>query len=240
MALFISLRTTNPANYFQELLSEVRAKSRAAVPAFGCGYVVFEGRAARACCRAGSLRAALGELEAEIEAEEDWSHVQFVHTGSSVPGFSPNPRKGHRNLPSNITNPSKSDVGVCIAASVSTTPSPRLSRTENSSRGGASRRRGNLTAGCARAQAGQPRHVPTVHRALPQSVVRHAPWGTAAHVRRGRPGHPTTRDVYSGRQAQLTSPPRLPRFFEPMNTKFNWASPNFVLMGVNFGLMEGH
>jgi len=60
------------------------------------------------------FKAALGELKAKVEAETGWDHVQFVHAGSAVPGFSQNPCKGHRDLPSKITDPSKSDVDICI------------------------------------------------------------------------------------------------------------------------------
>jgi hypothetical protein len=60
------------------------------------------------------FRSALGELEGALELEKGWTPVSFVHTGSAVPGFSQNPCKGFRDLPSKITDPSKSDVDLCI------------------------------------------------------------------------------------------------------------------------------
>lgn len=62
------------------------------------------------------LRNGLKKLAAEIETEMHWKNVGFVFTGSSVPGFSQNPLKGFRDLPSKITDPEKSDVDICIVA----------------------------------------------------------------------------------------------------------------------------
>jgi hypothetical protein len=56
----------------------------------------------------------LSGLSSKIEQEKGWKHVQFVFTGSSVPGFSQNPLKGHRDLPSKICDPLKSDVDICV------------------------------------------------------------------------------------------------------------------------------
>ena len=61
-----------------------------------------------------AFRFALGELKAKVEEEKGWAPVNFVFTGSSVPGFSQNPCKGHRDLPSKITDPAKSDVDICV------------------------------------------------------------------------------------------------------------------------------
>ena len=57
-----------------------------------------------------AFRFALGELKGKVEEEKGWAPVNFVFTGSSVPGFSQNPCKGHRDLPSKITDPAKSDA----------------------------------------------------------------------------------------------------------------------------------
>eukprot|EP00178_Gracilaria_changii_P025293 TRINITY_DN78017_c0_g1_i1.p1 TRINITY_DN78017_c0_g1~~TRINITY_DN78017_c0_g1_i1.p1 ORF type:complete len:356 (+),score=57.69 TRINITY_DN78017_c0_g1_i1:167-1234(+) len=62
------------------------------------------------------LRVALKKLAPAIAEEMDWGNVGFVFTGSSVPGFSQNPVKGFRDLPSKITDPMKSDVDICIVA----------------------------------------------------------------------------------------------------------------------------
>ncbi len=60
------------------------------------------------------LRKALKQLGEEIEAEMGWTNVNFVITGSSVPGFSQNPVKGFADTPSKITSATKSDVDICI------------------------------------------------------------------------------------------------------------------------------
>jgi len=77
---------------------------------------MFDGRPM--CWKAQAIwdefRAALGVLEVQIETEMGWDAVQFVHCGSSVPGFSQNPFKGLRDLPSKVTDPNKSDVDICI------------------------------------------------------------------------------------------------------------------------------
>ncbi|PXF43489.1 hypothetical protein BWQ96_06782 [Gracilariopsis chorda] len=62
------------------------------------------------------LRTALKKLSVEIAEEMEWKNVGFVFTGSSVPGFSQNPLKGLRDIPSKITDPKKSDVDICIVA----------------------------------------------------------------------------------------------------------------------------
>lgn len=60
--------------------------------------------------------AACGALERALAAEQGWTFVRTIHTGSAVPGFSQNPAKGHRDLPSKITDPAKFDVDVCVSA----------------------------------------------------------------------------------------------------------------------------
>ena len=60
------------------------------------------------------FRSALGDLEGALELEKGWTPVSFVHTGSAVHGFSQNPCKGFPDMPSKITDPSKSDVDLCI------------------------------------------------------------------------------------------------------------------------------
>ncbi|CAN8062308.1 unnamed protein product [Agarophyton chilense] len=62
------------------------------------------------------LREALKALAVRIGDELNWKNVGFVFTGSSVPGFSQNPLKGFKDLPSKITDPKKSDVDICIVA----------------------------------------------------------------------------------------------------------------------------
>lgn len=42
--------------------------------------------------------------------------VQIIHTGSAVPGFSQNPKKGKALEPTRVTNPDGSDVDISIAA----------------------------------------------------------------------------------------------------------------------------
>lgn len=60
--------------------------------------------------------AACGAFQKAVAAEKGWTLCRMVHTGSAVPGFSQNPAKGFRDLPSKITNPAKSDVDICIVA----------------------------------------------------------------------------------------------------------------------------
>lgn len=60
------------------------------------------------------LRVALKKLSDDVEKEMGWTNVNFVITGSSVPGFSQNPIKGFADTPSKITSATKSDVDVCI------------------------------------------------------------------------------------------------------------------------------
>jgi len=60
--------------------------------------------------------AALKVLCEQIEATTPLKHVGIVITGSSVPGFSQNPMKGFKDLPSKITSTTKSDVDICIYA----------------------------------------------------------------------------------------------------------------------------
>lgn len=62
------------------------------------------------------LRQALIVLAKEIEEEMGWTNVGFVFTGSSVPGFSQNPMKGLRGIPTRITSATSSDVDICIVA----------------------------------------------------------------------------------------------------------------------------
>ncbi len=62
------------------------------------------------------LRVALAVLKPVIEKAMGWRFLHFVMAGSSVPGFSQNPLKGHRDKPSKIADPNKSDVDICIAA----------------------------------------------------------------------------------------------------------------------------
>lgn len=62
------------------------------------------------------LCAALAELAPKVAAEMGWRDVAFVFTGSSVPGFSQNPLKGHASTPSRIVNAATSDVDICIVA----------------------------------------------------------------------------------------------------------------------------
>jgi hypothetical protein len=62
------------------------------------------------------FRRALKTLAHKLETDLKWKHVCFVFTGSCVPGFSQNPLKGLRNIPSKITDPGKSDVDICIIA----------------------------------------------------------------------------------------------------------------------------
>ncbi|MEM9022509.1 MAG: hypothetical protein AAGB22_02115 [Bacteroidota bacterium] len=73
------------------------------------------------------LRAALRDLAPRVAAEMDWGNVGFVVTGSSVPGFSQNPLKGIAGLPSKITDPTSSDVDICVVADgVNVTVAQRL------------------------------------------------------------------------------------------------------------------
>lgn len=73
------------------------------------------------------LRAALKKLGDDIEAEMGWTNVNFVITGSSVPGFSQNPIKGFASTPSKITNATKSDVDISIVGDgINTTMTDRL------------------------------------------------------------------------------------------------------------------
>lgn len=60
------------------------------------------------------LRIALRELVADIKEEMGWTNVNFVLSGSSVPGFSQNPLKGFADTPSKITSTKKSDVDISI------------------------------------------------------------------------------------------------------------------------------
>jgi len=62
------------------------------------------------------LLSALKKLACDIESEMGWKNVGFIFAGSSVPGFSQNPLKGFRNVPSKITSITKSDVDICISA----------------------------------------------------------------------------------------------------------------------------
>lgn len=62
------------------------------------------------------LRVALRELSKKIAEEMEWTNVNFVMTGSSVPGFSQNPVKGFADTPSKITSRTKSDVDICVVA----------------------------------------------------------------------------------------------------------------------------
>jgi len=56
----------------------------------------------------------LGELAKDLEKEFSWKNVQFVHTGSSVVGFSTNPFKGVADRPTKITTTDSSDVDLVI------------------------------------------------------------------------------------------------------------------------------
>mmetsp|Transcript_4631 Transcript_4631/g.7572 ORF Transcript_4631/g.7572 Transcript_4631/m.7572 type:complete len:182 (-) Transcript_4631:226-771(-) len=62
------------------------------------------------------LRSALGKLAQDLENELSWRNVNFVFTGSSVPGFSQNPLKGFKDTASKITSTTKSDVDICVLA----------------------------------------------------------------------------------------------------------------------------
>ena len=59
---------------------------------------------------------ALKQLCKDIEKTLPLKHAGIVITGSSVPGFSQNPLKGYKDLPSKITSTSKSDVDICVYA----------------------------------------------------------------------------------------------------------------------------
>ena len=59
---------------------------------------------------------ALHSMAPAIEAEMGWRKCGFVFTGSCVPGFSQNPAKGMRDVPSSIVDVGKSDVDICIVA----------------------------------------------------------------------------------------------------------------------------
>lgn len=77
------------------------------------------------------LRRALGVLKGKIEKEMGWENVDFVITGSSVPGFSQNPCKGLADRPTRITDISSSDVDICIVAEgVNKTMMGRMARGE--------------------------------------------------------------------------------------------------------------
>ncbi len=58
----------------------------------------------------------LNDLKQSIERETEFKNVRFVQAGSSVAGFSNNPLKGLRDIPSKITDAGKSDVDVVIVA----------------------------------------------------------------------------------------------------------------------------
>merc|ERR1719336_1672616 len=60
------------------------------------------------------FNAALQDLAPQVEEQMKWKNVKFVLTGSSVVGFSQNPKKGLEFQPSWITSTEKSDVDVCI------------------------------------------------------------------------------------------------------------------------------
>ena len=59
---------------------------------------------------------ALYSMAPAIEAEMGWRQCGFVFTGSCVPGFSQNPAKGMRDIPSSIVDVGKSDIDICIVA----------------------------------------------------------------------------------------------------------------------------
>lgn len=56
----------------------------------------------------------LGELGKDLETQFGWKNVRFVHTGSSVVGFSTNPMKGVADRPTKITTRDGSDVDLVI------------------------------------------------------------------------------------------------------------------------------
>jgi len=56
----------------------------------------------------------LGELGKDLETQFGWKNVRFVHTGSSVVGFSTNPMKGVADRPTKITTLDASDVDLVI------------------------------------------------------------------------------------------------------------------------------
>ena len=65
----------------------------------------------------GGFKFALLRLRHHLEEEESrLRNVEFLHTGSSVPGFSSNPLKGLAELPSKITKVGKSDVDLVFVA----------------------------------------------------------------------------------------------------------------------------
>ena len=115
--------------------------------------------------------------------------MQFVHAGSAVPGFSQNPAKGHRDLPSKITDPSKSDVDICIVGDGVLDSFLALEEKEKVK---VKVKRYPSTTG--RMSKGMRFSVKdfafcdrTEHRGFPQGVGREAPGGPAVHVRRRRP-----------------------------------------------------
>ena len=58
----------------------------------------------------------LRELKKRLESETKLKNVRFIQTGSSVTGFSTNPHKGLRDIPSKLTNPESSDLDVVLVA----------------------------------------------------------------------------------------------------------------------------
>jgi len=58
----------------------------------------------------------LGEVAKALETELGWKNVRFIHTGSSVVGFSTNPLKGIADRPTKITSVDSSDVDVVVVA----------------------------------------------------------------------------------------------------------------------------
>lgn len=62
------------------------------------------------------IRRALKKLAKDIEDDLGWSNVNFIITGSSVPGFSQNPCKGVADRPTRITSATESDVDICVVA----------------------------------------------------------------------------------------------------------------------------
>lgn len=75
------------------------------------------------------FRKALAELAPRLEKQHGWTYVNFLITGSSVPGFSQNPLKGIPDRPTKITSPASSDVDVVIVGGgVSETMMSRMSK----------------------------------------------------------------------------------------------------------------
>jgi hypothetical protein len=58
----------------------------------------------------------LKHLKKRLEKESEFKNIRFIQAGSAVAGFSNNPLKGFRDIPSKITDPNKSDVDVVIVA----------------------------------------------------------------------------------------------------------------------------